>query len=176
VSARPGEVFLTFDDGPHPAYTPKVLDRLDALGVRAGFFLIGKKVVASPLLVKRIATAGHLIGNHSFHHRPRRREISACQDVIERACDVRPTWYRPPFGRLAPLGLAAAWACGLRVMTWSLDANDWQCRTADDAAACAAAVVRAARPGDVVLFHDGHAWIAPILDAALPELRARGLV
>jgi peptidoglycan/xylan/chitin deacetylase (PgdA/CDA1 family) len=171
-----GEVFLTFDDGPHPEHTPQVLDRLAAFGIRAGFFLIGRNVARSPRLVKRVAAAGHLIGNHSYHHRPRRREIAACQDEIERACDVRPAWYRPPFGRLTLPGLAAAWACGLRVMTWSLDANDWQCRTADDAAACAAAVVREARPGDVVLFHDGHRWIAPILDAALLGLRARGLV
>lgn len=179
-----GGVFLTFDDGPHPDYTPLVLDRLTDFGVRAGFFLVGRNIARAPGVVGRVAAAGHLVGNHSFHHRvadlhaPRAawREVGRCQAAVAAAGGGRPGWYRPPLGRLALPGLLAAWAHGLRVMTWSLDANDWRCRTIDDALACAAAVVRAARPGDVVLFHDGHPWIGTILDAALPGLRMRGLV
>jgi len=128
--------------------------------------------------------AGHLVGNHSQDHRAPRwpapwvywREVARCQAAIGRAGGGRPAWYRPPLGRLAPAELLAARAHGLRVMTWSLDANDWRCRSVDDALACAAAVVRAARPGDVVLFHDGHPWIGTILDGVLPGLRAKGLV
>jgi peptidoglycan/xylan/chitin deacetylase (PgdA/CDA1 family) len=177
-------VLLTFDDGPHPVYTPQVLDRLARFDVRAGFFLIGRNIPRDPSLVKRISAAGHLIGNHSYDHRatvlsaPRThwREIARCQAEIEKAGGERPELYRPPLGRLTPTGILAAWGHGLRVMTWSLDANDWQCRSPDDAQACADAIVQEARPGDVVLLHDGHPWIGPILDEVIPGLRARGLV
>lgn len=166
-------ILLTFDDGPHPEHTPAVLDRLAAHGVSAAFFLVGSRIEAAPHLPGRIASAGHVVGNHTFTHRRfgwwersgPLADVGRCQAVLPGA-----KWFRPPFGRLTPGLWLAARRHGLRVVNWSLDSNDWRCRSESDAAACAAEVLAAVRPGDVILFHDDHPWIGPILDAVLPAL------
>ena len=107
--------------------------------------------------------------------RAARADVAACQKECDARLGVRPAWFRPPMGVVSPAGLAAARANGLGTMTWSLDANDWQCRSAAQAAACGRAAAAAARPGDIVLFHDGQPWIGHVLAAALPALRRRGL-
>ena len=183
-AADPGRVLLTFDDGPHPAHTPAVLDRLARLDIRAIFFLPGRRVRRAPALPARIRAAGHALGNHTFHHARLPlfgfarawREVGGCQRLVAGRAGAAPEWFRPPFGRLTPGLLAAAWWHRLAVLGWSLDANDWRCRSAADAARCGAAVAAAARPGDVILFHDDHEWIGPILDVVLPALAARGLL
>jgi peptidoglycan/xylan/chitin deacetylase (PgdA/CDA1 family) len=170
-----GRVFLTFDDGPHPVHTATVLDRLAAFDVTAGFFLIGKQIL-DPTLVQRIAAAGHLLGNHTFaHETPRwgditgaRADVARCQEVVPEA-----TLFRPPLGRLTPGLWLAARGLGLRCVAWSLDSGDWRCRSAVDAARCAAQVADAIRPGDIVLFHDDHQWIGPILDVVLPSISGK---
>ncbi len=169
-------VLLTFDDGPHPDHTPAVLDRLAAYGLTAAFFLVGNRVT-DPALVRRIAAAGHVLGNHTFSHAvPRWRDFTGAVADVARCQDVVPgaTLFRPPLGRLTPGLWWAARRHRLPVLTWSLDSGDWRCRSAADAAACAAAVAAAVRPGDVVLFHDDHPWVVPVLDAVLPALAGVG--
>src|SRR5205823_7197901 len=130
-------------------------------GVTAAFFLVGKRI-ADPALVRRIADAGHLLGNHTFAHEvPRwrgfaaaRADVAKCQELVPEA-----TLFRPPLGRLTPGLWLAARRLGLRVVNWSLDSGDWRCRSAADAAACAVGVLELIRPGDIVLFHDDHRWI-----------------
>jgi peptidoglycan/xylan/chitin deacetylase (PgdA/CDA1 family) len=170
-------VLLTFDDGPHPQHTPFVLDRLAAFDLTAAFFLVGMRIT-DPSLVHRIAEAGHLLGNHTFSHSDPRwwtfaeDEVRRCQSLVPGA-----TLFRPPMGRLTPGLWLAARRCGLRCVTWSLDSGDWRCRNAEDATECATQVAEAIRPGDVVLFHDHHRWIEPILDVVLNrvlELRKTG--
>jgi peptidoglycan/xylan/chitin deacetylase (PgdA/CDA1 family) len=172
-------VALTFDDGPHPEYTPGVLDRLRRYGARATFYLIGEHIAAAPHLPGLIAADGHALGNHTFSH-PRfgplartepLRELTRCQDAVPQA-----TTFRPPFGRLTPGVLLAARRLGLPVVLWSIDSGDWQCLTADDALACANQVLELVRPGDIVLLHDNRPWIEPILDVLLPGLASRGLL
>jgi peptidoglycan/xylan/chitin deacetylase (PgdA/CDA1 family) len=172
-------VLLTFDDGPHPEHTPAVLDRLAAHGVRAAFFLVGSRIASAPHLPQRIASAGHVVGNHTFSHRRfgwwersgPLDDVTRCQELLPAA-----TWFRPPLGRLTPGLWRAARRHGLRVVNWSLDSNDWRCRGESDARACAAEVLASVRPGDIILFHDDRPWVAAILDVVLPELRERGLV
>lgn len=171
-------ILLTFDDGPHPEYTPLVLDLLAKFGVRAAFFLVGKRIT-DPSLVQRITAAGHTLGNHTFAHAvPRWRELTApladarrCQELVPAA-----TLLRPPFGKLTPGLWLAAWRLGLECVHWTLDSGDWRCRGEADAEQCAREVLERVRPGDIVLFHDDHRWIVPILEAALPELATRGLL
>lgn len=169
-------VFLTFDDGPHPAHTPAVLERLQCHGVRAAFFLVGDRVAAAPYLPVQITVAGHTLGNHTFSHRRFGHiDISGSHADVQRCQTLIPTarLFRPPFGRLTPGLWFAARRLGLRCMNWSLDSGDWQCRSEADAKACATRVLEAVRPGDIVLFHDDHRWIVPILDIVLPQLAGR---
>jgi peptidoglycan/xylan/chitin deacetylase (PgdA/CDA1 family) len=168
-------VLLTFDDGPHPIYTPAVLDRFAAVGARGAFFLVGKRVT-DPALVQRIADDGHLLGNHTFEHAvPRwcaggaaRLDMRKCLAVVPSA-----TLFRPPYGRLTPGLWLEARRLGLECTGWSLDSGDWRCRSDADAADCAREVLARVRPGDIVLFHDDHHRVLPILDAVLPVLAAR---
>jgi peptidoglycan/xylan/chitin deacetylase (PgdA/CDA1 family) len=178
-SARAPFVSLTFDDGPHPAHTPAVLDRLRRCGATATFYLIGERIAAAPHLPGLIAADGHALGNHTFSH-PRfsalactepLRELTRCQDVVPRAAT-----FRPPFGRLTPGVLLAARRLGLPVVLWSIDSGDWQCLCTDDAVACAQQVLELVRPGDIVLLHDDRPWIEQILDILLPGLVSRGLL
>ena len=168
------EILLTFDDGPHPEYTPAVLERLAAFDIQAAFFLIGRRINSE--LVERISDAGHVIGNHTFAHAsPRWRNFSAsdvqkCQELLPEA-----KLFRPPLGRLTPGLWLAARRLGLECMGWSLDSCDWRCRSESDAIRCTHEVLELVRPGDIILFHDSHRWILPILDVVLPALAARRL-
>lgn len=168
-------VALTFDDGPHPDHTPAVLERLAAHGLTATFFLVGNRI-NDHTLVERIAAAGHAIGNHTFSHAvPKWSNIAASGEDVRRCQELAPeaTVFRPPLGRLTPGLWLGARRCGLRVRNWTLDSGDWRCRTAADAEECAAEVLALVWPGDVILFHDNHRWIAPILDRVLPALTQR---
>ena len=174
-------VLLTFDDGPHPVHTPAVLAKLREYDLKAVFFLVGNRVERAPHLVKQIIEAGHTIGNHTYSHfrwpmlagQQVWRDIAQCQRVVTDAAGVRPTVFRPPFGRLTPSILASAWSQRMRVMNWSLDSSDWQCRTEADAARCATEVIQLIQPGDIVLFHDDHQYTAQILDRVLLEIKRR---
>ncbi len=173
-------VQLTFDDGPHPIHTRAVLERLAKWNVKAIFFVVGKFVDKHPDVLREIVTAGHEIGNHTYAHKVASAwalqavtdDVRRCHAAIERACGVQPKWFRPPLGRVNVATLTAAARCGYRTMNWSLDSNDWRCRNRDDAEKCAEAILREVRPGDTLLLHDCHEWIAPILDRILPLLLA----
>lgn len=184
-SRVPGRrVGLTFDDGPHPVHTRAVLARLAEHGVAAGFFAVGRYVVRHPEVVAETAAAGHRVGLHSFVHEPLGRwdvagalaEVRAGRDALQDAGAEDYGLYRPPLGRLNPAEMLAAWRFGYRLMGWSLDSNDWRVRSADEAIRCGAETAAAARPGDVILLHDGSAWVGTVLDVLLPALAERGLV
>lgn len=169
------EIALTFDDGPDPEHTPAVLDRLAAHGLTATFYLIGNRIT-DPALVQRITADGHAIGNHTFTHVARKWSDIALSLADVRSCQERvpaAKLFRPPLGKLTPGLWLGARRCGLAVRNWTLDSGDWRCRTAADAATCAAEVLELVRPGDVILFHDANEWIAPILDRVLPALPQR---
>jgi peptidoglycan/xylan/chitin deacetylase (PgdA/CDA1 family) len=165
-------VLLTFDDGPYPEYTPAVLDRLAAFSLTAAFFLVGKRI-ADTALVRRIADTGHFLGNHTFSHEvPRWRDFASAHADVARCQELVPAarLFRPPLGRLTPGLWLAARRLKLMCVNWSLDSGDWRCRSESDAMTCAAEVLELIRPGDIVLFHDDHRWIGPILDVVLPGL------
>ena len=174
---------LTFDDGPDPNFTPQVLDRLEKYGLRATFFVLGSNVLRHRSTLRAIHAAGHRIGNHSLTH-PRsgwvnfwaiRNEIRRCQHAIEDAIGVSPTEFRPPFGIITPAVLIAARASHSKLTNWSLDSGDWSCRSAEDARRCAEETIAQLRPRDVILLHDNHTWIGPVLDRLLPALQGLNL-
>ncbi|HEY1904013.1 MAG TPA: polysaccharide deacetylase family protein [Terracidiphilus sp.] len=132
-SGRPGELALTFDDGPNPAWTPQLLETLAAYNVHATFFLVGRYAQAQPELVRRIVTAGHLIGNHSWSHPSLaiataarvRQELARTSDTLEQITGQSVRWFRPPFGARRPAVLKIARSLGMTPVLWNAMTNDW---------------------------------------------------
>ncbi len=150
-------VALTFDDGPDPVSTPRLLNVLAAHRARATFFMIGVRAAQHPELVKRVATEGHAIGNHSWDHpsfplissRERRAQIRACARAM---APYGRLLFRPPYGDQDLASWLDARRMGYRVVAWKVAAGDWVDR---DGPSIADDVTTDLRRGSVVLFHDG---------------------
>lgn len=172
------QVALTFDDGPDPAWTPKVLDRLKAAKVTATFCLVGTQVRKHPDLVRRIVREGHQLCNHSWNHdldlarRPVaeiRADLVRTNKEIRRAVpDAEVPFYRQPGGRWTAEVVRVAKQLDMRSLHWTVDPQDWAKPTA---ITIRKRVKRAARPGAVVLLHDGGGDRSATL-AACPKLIA----
>lgn len=154
-------VALTFDDGPSPEHTPKILDLLDKARVKATFFVIGKKALAHPEIVKEIAARGHAVGVHGHVHdrflslrTPARvsDDIEHCIAAVEKITGKRPVFYRPPVGLTSPrIARALDWF-DVTVVGWSVRALDGVRSAKPEKVA--ARVVRGLDDGAIVLLHD----------------------
>ncbi len=130
---RAGEIALTFDDGPNPVWTPKLLDMLAAHRVKATFFLVGKYAEAEPYLTRHIADSGHIIGNHSWSHpnlaissrKKIREELYNTKYTLEQITGSRVRYFRPPFGSRRPFVLSEARELGMSPVLWNAMTNDW---------------------------------------------------
>lgn len=179
--ARPGNIALTFDDGPDPKHTPAILSALETGGATATFFVQGEAAERHPDIVRRAHAAGHQIANHGYAHVSAHR-MSAAETlrnaerghaVLERilGAPLRRE-FRPPYGDLTVTAFVALARAGYRLVFWNYDSGD---SFVSDATSLTANVAAAAIPaGSIVLFHDDYAQTA----AALPEIidcfRARG--
>ncbi len=182
-----GFVYLSFDDGPDPRWTPRILDILAQANVRATFFLVGVLAVRYPALVRRLVAEGHEAGNHTWSHRhpwtllasSARKEVhdgaAAIADLIGRA----PKFFRPPHGRLRRCMIEEAGRGSQTLMLWNRSAVDWGPL---GSARGIARRLRAARAGDIVLMHDGDRGInrpdelVKVLPEFLSNLSRRDLV
>ena len=149
---------LTFDDGPNPVYTPLLLDGLAKRGVKASFFLIGDNIDDNKEIVKRMASEGHLIGNHTATHimltskskEEACREIEKTNQKIYEVTGKKPTYIRPPFG---------SWSENLEclipmnVILWDIDPLDWKVKNKNKVVRH---VVKHAKNGDIILLHDSY--------------------
>jgi peptidoglycan/xylan/chitin deacetylase (PgdA/CDA1 family) len=176
-SAKAGdEVALTFDDGPSLTQTPAILETLDRLGARATFFEEGRHVRGREALMRQILAAGDEIGNHSYHHPidPGEAELASTQAAIRGATGLTPCLFRPPYGELDRKEKSAARANGLELVFWTLDSEDDR---HPGVGAIRARVVRRAKPGSIVLLHDGgrHPETVEALPGIVEGLEARGL-
>jgi peptidoglycan/xylan/chitin deacetylase (PgdA/CDA1 family) len=135
----PRKLAITFDDGPNPAITPKLLDLLDRYNARATFFLIGRFVRECPELVKETVARGHEVGNHTELHpnlfwlNPTKVlvELRLCHDAIRGALGTPPKWFRPPFGMRNPWVIPAARDLGCQTVMWTLIPGDWREKPAE---------------------------------------------
>jgi peptidoglycan/xylan/chitin deacetylase (PgdA/CDA1 family) len=136
---RPGELALTFDDGPNPAWTPRLLDLLASHNVHAIFFMVGSHAQAVPTLVQRVVAAGHLIGNHSWSH-PNlayssasriHEELSRTKQTLEQISGAPIRYFRPPFGARRPEVLRTARRLGMTPVLWNAMTSDWKDPSAD---------------------------------------------
>jgi peptidoglycan-N-acetylglucosamine deacetylase len=176
-------IALTFDDGPHPEWTPRLLDVLDELRVRATFFVIGERAAEHPRLVRCIVDAGHVLGNHTMRHPVHlaampphlvRREIGEAQDAIAQAAGQSATVFRAPQGSWSRTVLRLAREAGLEPVDWGVDPKDWR----EPQSPRLGAEIMRSRAGDVVLCHDGggdRSLTVAAVAAAVPALRGRGL-
>jgi peptidoglycan/xylan/chitin deacetylase (PgdA/CDA1 family) len=173
-------VALTFDDGPDPTTTTRTLDALDAAGVKATFFVIGKKAEAHPDVIRAIVERGHALGLHSYAHDRLfamrgasrwRSDLKRCARVVEDITGTRPKIFRPPIGHTVPHTPRVVRELGLRVIGWSVSARDG---VRADPKKVAERIVEGARDGSIVLLHDAseRGTHEPAGVAALPEILA----
>ena len=146
-------IYLTFDDGPHPKITPKVLNILADYGVKASFFCVGENVRKYPGTFKQIIMAGHTVGNHTFHHlkgwvTPNEAYL---EDVKSCHALVNSSLFRPPYGKLK-LSQIRALKKQFRLVMWSVIAYDYDKKISPGQ--CLEIVTKNTGPGDIVVFHD----------------------
>ena len=152
-------VALTFDDGPDPDATPRVLDVLARHGARATFFVLLDRAEANPQIIRRMIAEGHSVGLHGVDHRRlTRMSVRNARAHIRRgverfvaAVGVAPKWFRPPYGSQSLATFIATRACGMEIIAWSADCADWTDRPEADIAAQA---VGSAKAGGILLLHD----------------------
>jgi len=173
-------VALTFDDGPHPQYTPRILDTLRSRNVRATFFTLGRSVDAYPHIAARVAQEGHEIGNHTYTHGNLkkmsnfevRREMDRGRDAIIRATGVTPRIMRAPYGSIAPE--QRQWIYNeyrYPEIFWSVDSRDWESK---NATSVTNVILRDTRPGGIILVHDIQKAAVDALPVFLDQLLAQG--
>ncbi|HZN17980.1 MAG TPA: polysaccharide deacetylase family protein [Micromonosporaceae bacterium] len=176
-------VALTFDDGPHPTYTPQILDLLRSYGIRATFCVVGTQVRQHPALVARMVREGHSLCNHSWHHDTSlgsrtaaeiRSDLTRTNAEIQRAAPgARIRYFRQPGGRWTPLVIQVAADLGMISIDWDIDPRDWDRPPAQQIADY---VIRYTRRGSIVLMHDGGGDRSTTVAACrmiLPNLKSR---
>jgi peptidoglycan/xylan/chitin deacetylase (PgdA/CDA1 family) len=161
-------VALTFDDGPHPAGTPAVLEALAREGAKATFFLVGEQVERSPSLAAEIVAAGHAIALHGHRHRcllrvpPRAlaADFERVATIVADATGLAPRVYRPPYGIFSPAGIALVRRRDWRPLLWSRWGRDWAARATPEKIA-RKTTEHGLSAGDVLLLHDADTYSAP---------------
>lgn len=177
------KIALTFDDGPHPRYTEKILSILKKYDIKATFFIIGVNAENYPEPLKSIADYGHEIGNHTFTHQyvkgksPKEilNDIESCENAIFKACGIQTVLFRPPGGLMdeIPIGATNIYD-GYNIIYWSIDTMDWAHRSPDEIASY---VIKNVKSGDIILMHDYIGRNSPTpeaLEIMLPILIEKG--
>ncbi len=180
-SSEDNKIALTFDDGPHPLYTPQVLGLLKHYNATATFFCIGKNVEKYPALVQQIVAGGHTIGNHSFSHKSTIGfngtkcwigELEKSDTVIEAITGKKPELFRPPFGVTTPHLAKAIEFTNHTVVGWNIRTYDTSPIRHKDA--MLKYIKRNTESGAVILLHDTHQHISYILEHTLLFLQEHG--
>jgi peptidoglycan-N-acetylglucosamine deacetylase len=173
-------IAMTFDDGPSPETTPRLLDILKQRNIKATFFMIGQNAQRNPEIVKRILAEGHEIGNHSWTHPQLSKlsdqrvtdEITKTQDAIKDASGYTPVLFRPPYGAIT--SRQKDWIekqFGLSIIMWSVDPFDWK---RPGASVIEQRILAGARPGSIILSHDIHKQTVDAMPATLDALAQKG--
>jgi peptidoglycan/xylan/chitin deacetylase (PgdA/CDA1 family) len=177
-------VALTFDDGPDPVDTPKLLDLLREKDVKATFFVVGRRADQYPEIVRRAWVEGHLVANHTWSHNSLfcflmpgrlRDEIERCTESVRRSCGSRPRFFRSPVGLRHPLLAPYLEAMGLEYISWSIRTFD---TFTANSSVLARRILNKAASGDIILLHDrlprGTSAMLEALPRVIDELRKRG--
>jgi peptidoglycan/xylan/chitin deacetylase (PgdA/CDA1 family) len=185
-SRASGEVAITFDEGPDTSDTPAIMKVLDAAGVKASFFVVGKTLDVSPQVVRALVADGQLVGNHSYHHDdwrwldPNYPELERTQQAFAREIGTCPVWFRPPHGQRTPLMARVVKDHGMRMAMWDVSVSD---RDDNDPHTIATKVLGSVRGGSIIDLHAGldgtsaahRAAVVAALPLILDGLRALNL-
>ena len=172
-------VALTFDDGPHPEVTPRILDELKKHHAKATFFMLGSQVEYYPSLAAKVAEEGHEVANHTMNHQDLtiigleqiKEEVLQSSNIIEKATGKAPRLLRPPYGASNDDVEKAAADLEAPIVMWSVDSFDWKSRNAE---AVNEEVMSHVVPGSIVLLHDIHSSTADALPQLLTSLEEQG--
>lgn len=182
VQAATRPIAITFDDGPHPTYTPQILDILTRYQVRATFFENGKNVAGYPSLTRLAYRRGNSVQNHTWSHPDLRYvswdsfkyQVTRTDQVIRAQTGYTPHCLRPPGGAVNSTVYSRAAALGKKIRLWTVDPRDW---SRPGTTAIIRRVLNNVRPGSVILLHDGggnRSQTVAALPAILKTLKARG--
>jgi len=160
VATEEKRIAITFDDGPHPVHTAQILEMCARKGIRATFFVVGRRVRRFPEIAARIAAEGHDIGNHTDRHLPLsvfppamvRRELAVTHELVLRAAGVAPAFFRPPMGWFNEIVVNEAVRMGYRPVIGSIHPHDSRQPGADE---IAEHVLSRIEPGAIIILHDG---------------------
>ena len=173
-------IAITFDDGPSPKLTPRLLDMLKKRGIKVTFFTIGENVARYPQVVARAAAEGHEIANHTWHHPALTKlsdervqeELNKTSDAIFQATGKKPVLVRPPYGAInARLTRMIEQQDGMKVVLWSVDPNDWK---RPGSSVVTQRLLAGAKPGAITLSHDIHSGTIDAMPETLDALKAKG--
>ena len=174
-------ISLTFDDGPHPEYTPKVLELLKEFNSKASFFLIGKNAEKYPELVQQIIEEGHVIGSHSYAHTNNygflsrnevTKDVMKSQKVLFDITKKRVQYFRPPFGVTNPNIARAVKNLSLKTFGWSVRSYDTVAKTPEKVFKKVTADLK---NGDIVLLHDTSKLSVEVLEKVLQHLKTKNI-
>jgi len=180
-SVTKNEIAITFDDGPHPEFTPKVLGLLKANNVKGTFFCIGKHIELHPELFKRIISEGHTVGNHTFNHENNFgfiktkevvKELETTNAIINKIAGLKVKLFRPPFGVTNPRIKRAVKIVDLQSIGWSVRSLDTTSRSKN---AIIKSIENSIEKGDVILLHDTSEKSVEILEQLLLFLKQNKL-
>jgi len=180
AQASSNAIYLTFDDGPDPEHTPKLLDTLARHEIRATFFLQGDRIERDGNIVSDLVLRGHALGNHSYSHvafsdisiKQQIQELD-CTDALLQGFDGRRRHvFRPPYGRLNMRTIILCMRRGQPIALWTHDSLDYRSDAASVTARLQSVKLRA---GDILLFHDDGGAATAALEKLLPEWRGAGL-
>lgn len=176
------KIAITFDDGPHKEYTPKILDILKKHDVRGTFFIIGTNADQYPEIVKRTVSEGHEIGSHTYYHRhisamdenELKEDLEKNEQSLLALTGEKPTLFRPPEGVCNDKVKNTAKEMGYSIIMWTVDTSDWQ---GIDSARIVGTVKKKVNPGAIILFHDyvsGRSGTPEALEKLIPFLKSEG--
>lgn len=176
------QIALTFDDGPHPVYTPQILDILKANGIKATFFIIGENAENHPEIVRRIIAEGHEIGNHTYSHPHLKKigdeelthELKKTETLLREKFHYTPTLFRPPEGYCCAAVQQSSDRMGYALTLWDVDTTDWAHNPSENIIKTVLATVK---EGSIILCHDYVTKPSPTPDAIkvlIPKLKAKG--
>ena len=170
-------VFLTFDDGPHPVATPKVLEVLDHFGIKATFFCVGENAQKYPEIMRDIERAGHGIGNHTYHHDNgwTTPVDTYMNSIMKTSALIKSNLFRPPYGRINLRSINRLKNAGYQIIMWSWLSKDYDPKLKNNTIIAAAKHIKA---GDVLVFHDSQKTeerIEELLMEIIPRIQSKQL-
>ncbi|MBX7245331.1 MAG: polysaccharide deacetylase family protein [Candidatus Sumerlaeaceae bacterium] len=172
-------VALTYDDGPHPKFTPILLDMLAEKKVKATFFLLGQQIKEFPKVAARTVAEGHELANHTYDHKSLPslsedkivQELTRTEDLLTSVAGQRGPLMRPPYGASNPKVREICRQLGYRVILWDIDTNDWRGRPTQH---MKSNILTNAQDGSIILMHDRYQSSIDASAAVIDELRSRG--